>query len=98
MLASSCALAASGSGLKATLCGPPLTLVSLIASPTLIVRFAGSKLYPFSSPSILTSHVFPVGAIAFPAAAGAAAGAAPVAAGAGVAGAGLAVAAGAAAA
>ena len=48
------------SGQNATLCGGPETTVHRTASPTLIVRFAGSNRLPVASPIILTSHVFPV--------------------------------------
>src|SRR2546423_191008 len=79
MFAPSCACTGAGTlaGSNPTLCGPPLTFVNLIASPALTVMVAGSKRYPFSSPTIFTSTVFPVaGAAAAAPAAGAAPGAA----------------------
>src|SRR5437868_7688012 len=79
MFAPSCACTGAGTlaGSNPTLCGPPLTFVNLIASPALTVMLAGSKRYPFSSPLIFTSTVFPVaGAAADAPAAGAAPGAA----------------------
>src|SRR5690242_17353180 len=45
---------------KVTLCGWPDTTVQRTPSPRLIVREAGSNRYPPASPSIFTSHVFPV--------------------------------------
>src|SRR6266550_518902 len=84
MFASSCAFESAGTvaGSNATLWGPPETTVNLMPSPALTVMLAGSKRYPFASPTILTSWVVPVmGAIApvagdaAPGAAGAAAGA-----------------------
>src|SRR6478735_2380148 len=78
MFAPSCACTGAGTlaGSNPMLCGPPLTFVNLMASPAFTVMFAGSKRYPFSSPSIFTSTVFPVaGAAAAAPAAGAAAGA-----------------------
>src|SRR6266498_918025 len=79
MLASSCAFESAGmvAGSNATLWGPPLTVVNLMASPDLMVRLAGSKRYPFASPTIFISCVAPViGAIVALPAAGAVAGAA----------------------
>src|SRR5512140_1309259 len=79
MFAPSCAWTAAGNlaGSNPTLCGPPLSFSNLIASPAFTVMFAGSKRYPFASPTIFTSTVFPVaGAAEAAPAAGAAAGAA----------------------
>src|SRR5580765_3297022 len=47
-------------GSKATLWGPPLTTTNLMPSPCLTETLAGSKRYPFASPTILTVMVFPV--------------------------------------
>src|SRR5579862_1986496 len=78
MFAPNCAATPAGilSAQNVTLCGPPVTLVNLIPSPTLIVIVDGSNRYPCASPIIFTSTVLPVIAAAVPAAA-APAGAAP---------------------
>src|SRR5262245_56749700 len=84
MLASSWAFASAGivSGSKAMLCGPPVTLMNLSASPDLIVTSAGSQRYPLSSPIILMSTVLPVAATLGTVLVGAAPGAAAAAGGA----------------
>src|SRR4051812_16425419 len=63
MLADSCDFASAGicAGSKATLCGPPETMMNLTPSPGLMVTSAGSKRnVPLSSCSIFTSTVCPV--------------------------------------
>src|SRR5687768_13257487 len=62
IFASSCGLTSAGTVAtsKATLCGPPETMIHLMPSPCLTVMFAGSNRYPFASPTIFTSWVVPV--------------------------------------